>query len=39
MNVYKDKQKLFSNIEDNETIIKNTFTEEKNHADAKRRKV
>lgn len=39
MKVYKDKQNPFSNIEDNETIIRNPFIEEKNHGDAQRREV
>lgn len=36
MRVYKDKQKLYFNIEDKETIIKTPYQEERNHGNTKR---
>lgn len=37
MKVYNDKQKLFFNVEDKETIIKGARQEERYDADNKRR--
>jgi hypothetical protein len=39
MKKYKDKQRIYFNIEDNETIIKTPYEEEKNHGHADRRSI
>jgi hypothetical protein len=39
MKVYKDKQKLYFNIEDKETVVKMPYQEEKNYGDSKQRTI
>lgn len=39
MKVYKDKQKLYFNIEDNETRIKSAYEEEKHNGNSQRRSI